>query len=278
MAALEMWCVRGHFNVTGREPITESEYREREAATRAELIPIDECAMQYTEYHHRWDDGDWEVGDDGELYPTDEAWYRVRDRKLDEIRAAVADGTLKASGKGKRLKIACGAFYDWLGEPVPVAPDLGIAFDVQPDSRTREVARSRHDHEFVLKLLDRGACSLDLPLDMEAPLPPLPPDGRFGVDLARIVAVSLRSGICENWRELGAIERRLDAIGEEFDGEDVLHPSVRERLDDARAMLTDLHERVQKYTGPFDLPEPDDELSALIERLVEREVRHVPRR
>ncbi|MEX2225252.1 MAG: hypothetical protein WEB52_02240 [Dehalococcoidia bacterium] len=39
-----------------------------------------------------------------------------------------------------------------------------------------------------------------------------------------------------------------------------------------------LHERVEEYTGPFELPEPDDELDAMVERIVEREIRHVPTR
>lgn len=34
----------------------------------------------------------------------------------------------------------------------------------------------------------------------------------------------------------------------------------------------------QKYTGPFDLPEPDDELRATIEKIVEHEVNNVPTR
>ena len=70
----------------------------------------------------------------------------------------------------------------------------------------------------------------------------------------------------------------MDAFTEEFDGEDVLHPSVRERLDDAKSMLTELRERVQTYTGPFDLLEPDGGLRATVERIVEREMRNVPTR
>jgi hypothetical protein len=35
---------------------------------------------------------------------------------------------------------------------------------------------------------------------------------------------------------------------------------------------------VQKYTGPFELPEPDEELRATIEKIVEHEVRNVPTR
>ena len=40
ICALEMWCVRAQFNVSGREPVTESEYRARQAEAARELIPI----------------------------------------------------------------------------------------------------------------------------------------------------------------------------------------------------------------------------------------------
>ncbi len=120
MCALQMWGVRAHFCTSGKEAITDSEYRKREQEARDELIPVEECATIYTEDYHAWDAADYETDEkDGEQYPTDEAWYRVRDRKVAELRALVAAGTLTGKGRGKRLKISCGAFYDWLGKPVP---------------------------------------------------------------------------------------------------------------------------------------------------------------
>jgi hypothetical protein len=60
----------------------------------------------------------------------------------------------------------------------------------------------------------------------------------------------------------------------EFAGEDVLRPDVREVFDETKATLLELHERIQRYTGPFDLPtEPDEETLASVRRIVEREVR-----
>jgi hypothetical protein len=82
----------------------------------------------------------------------------------------------------------------------------------------------------------------------------------------------------ENWRELRAIEEQVEAITEEFDGEDVLHARVRAHFDEAKATLVELHAQVQKYTGPFQLPEPDDELRAMVQRIVDNEVAHVPMR
>jgi hypothetical protein len=278
IAALEMWGVRAAMAMSAREPITETAYRKREAEARKELIPIDECAMLYTEYHHAWDDADYEVDEEGSQQPSDEAWYRVRDAKLAAMREAVAAGTLEATGKGKRMKIESGSFHDWIGEPTPVPPDLGIEYDVRPDERWREVERERKDHVFIKQVLDRGACRFDLPLDMKSPLVLERDVTGFDVEMARLVAVGLRAAVRENWCELQAIEGKLDEMSDEFAGEDVLHPTVRVRFDEAKALLTELHEKVQEYTGPFDLPEPDDDLMQSVERIVEREIAHVPRR
>ena len=278
MCAMEMWAVRERFNVCAREPITESEYRRREAEARGELIPVEEFATVLTEEREDWEDADCETDEDGDRVATDAAWYRLRDQKAEELRRLVAAGTLTGKGKGRSLKIECGSFYDWFGKPVPVVPELGVEFDVRPDGRAREVRRERDDHEFIRGLLDRGACDLDLPLDMESPLVVEPRPKGFGLELARILAVRIRSGVQENWRELRAIEEQLDSMTEDFDGEDVLHPRVRASFDEAKAELIELHEKVQKYTGPFELPEPDEEMRAAIQHVVDSEVRHVPMR
>jgi hypothetical protein len=48
----------------------------------------------------------------------------------------------------------------------------------------------------------------------------------------------------------------------------MLKPDIRERLESSLVSLRDLHERVQRYTGPFDLPEPEDEVRRMVERIV----------
>jgi hypothetical protein len=232
--------------------------------------------MTLTEERQDWDDADCEIDENGERCPTDDAWYRVRDQKIEELRALGAAGTLTGRGKGRRLQIQCGAFYDWLGKPVPVIPEMGRDFEVRPDDREREVALERGDHEFIRRLLDRGACKLDLPLDMESPLAVEPPERGFGPEMARILAVSVRSGVQENWRELRAVEEQVESITEDFGGEDVLHARFRASFDEAKAMLIELHGQVQEYTGPFELPEPDDELRAMVQHIVDNEVKHVP--
>jgi len=278
ICALEMWAVRSHFNLSATEPITESAYRAKETEARKEMLPIEECANEIAEEHHAFDEADYEIDEVGDRVVTDEAWYRVRDQKVIELRALCEAGTLVSTGKGKRMKIESGSFYDWLGERVPVPPDFGMEFEVLPDHREADMERKLNDHAFIRKLLDRGACSFDLPLDMDAPLAVEPPPSNFGVEMARILAVALRTNVQENWRELRAIEERLELISEDFDGEDVLHPRVRTQFDKAKATLTELHEKLQAYTGPFELPEPDEEIRATIDRIVEHEVRNVPMR
>jgi hypothetical protein len=277
ICAFEMWAVGTYFHMSAREPVTESEYREREADARKEMIPLDECATILAEDVKEWDDADCETDEDGERVATDEAWYRVRDEKAAELRRLVAEGVLAGKGKGRRLKIECGSFYDWKGEAVPVCPDAGLEFDVRPDSEAKAVERDRKDHAFIRKLLDRGGCKLDLPLDVESPLS-LETPATFGPELARVLALAIRTGVRENWRELKAIEQQLAEMTEAFGGEDVLHPSVRGHVDEAREGLIELREKLQTYTGPFELPEPDDETRRLVQRIVENEVRHLATR
>ena len=62
---------------------------------------------------------------------------------------------------------------------------------------------------------------------------------------AHILAVRIRTGVQENWRELRAIEEQTELIRAEFDGADVLQSRVRGRLDETKAMLIDLHEQLQ---------------------------------
>jgi hypothetical protein len=107
MCALEMWGARAHFCISGKEAVTESEYGKREQKARNERLTLEDCATIYAEDYHAWDDADYETDEHGEQYPTDEAWYRVRDQKVPELRALVKAGTLSARGKGKRQKITC---------------------------------------------------------------------------------------------------------------------------------------------------------------------------
>jgi hypothetical protein len=41
-------------------------------------------------------------------------------------------------------------------------------------------------------------------------------------------------------------------------------------VDESRATLVEVHEGLQKYNGPFELPEPDEEIRATIQRIVDK--------
>jgi hypothetical protein len=221
---------------------------------------------------HRYADEEYETTDEGFRSPTDDAWYRVRDAALVELRRLAAKGTLVSSGKGKALKIEAGSYWDWRGEAVPVSPEYGMDFEVLPDHREGDVARKNKDYLWMKELLDRGACNVELPLDMESPLRlEVPPNG-FDVELVRLVARGLLVAVREHWMELQAVSRKIDEIQAEFDDQDPLRPRVRGYLDDATANLKTLHERLQAYTGLFELPEPDEETLGLVEKLVDREL------
>jgi len=270
---LECARARSHLIFDVKEPITQSAYDQRVQQGRAEWIPVRECAEIVAE-RHGWTDGDL-VEHDGERYPNDKAWERVVYEKAAQLRSLVDDGTLAGLGKGTRLKIACGSFYYWLGEPVPVLPDWGIDVEVFADDRADEADGLTKRRTDVLDLIDRLAVRSELPFDLERPLRLEPPvEGVFDEELLRSLAVSIRAEVKGHWLQLLAYEVVIEGMREEFAGEDILQPDVREVFDEAKATLIELHERVQHYTGPFDLPaEPDDEALASVRRIVEREVR-----
>ena len=275
ICAMDMWVVRACHNLNAREVVTESEYQEREAAARMELLPIEELANIYTDSYHVFGPDDHEFDEDGDDVVSDEAWYRVRDGKVAEMKTAIASGALVSKGKGARAKVECGSFYDWIGEPVLVVPDVGIDFDVRPDAQAAEVQRARRGDADIREVLDRGACNLKLPLDMTAPLPGEPP-ASFGPEMALALALTIRSGLCANAVQLRAVEEKIDEFAAEFEGEDVLHPGPRERLTATKQLLDEVYRGLAEYTGPFEFPAPDDTVRALVDRIVEGELRETP--
>jgi hypothetical protein len=50
------------------------------------------------------------------------------------------------------------------------------------------------------------------------------------------------------------------------------------RFGEAKALLHELHENVQAYTGPFELPDPVEEVRTAIATIAEHEIKHVPTR
>ena len=52
-----------------------------------------------------------------------------------------------------------------------------------------------------------------------------------------------------------ALETALDFITDEFGGEDVLKPITWEALDKTHQKALSIHELIQDWTGPFELPD-----------------------
>jgi hypothetical protein len=268
---LECARVRSHLLFDINEPITQSAYDQRLQESRAELIPVRECARIVAERH--WTDG-VPFARDGECEPNGRTSNEVLREISARLQSLVDDGTLTGRGKGTGLKIACGSFHDWLGEPVPVVSDWGIDVEVFADDRADEAAGLTKRRVGVLDLLDRLAVNCELPFDLERPLTELPPGGAFDEELLRMLALSIRAEVLCHWSQLLTYELVINEMTAEFAGEDILQPEVREVLEDARAKLIELHERARRFTGPFDLPaEPDEETLASVRRIVEREVR-----
>ena len=81
----------------------------------------------------------------------------------------------------------------------------------------------------------------------------------------------MRSGVEEQWRLLGAVERVVGEVAVEFDGEDPALPVLRHVLDHSREKIEELHGETERYTGPFGLAEPDEAEVAFVRELAERQ-------
>ena len=56
-----------------------------------------------------------------------------------------------------------------------------------------------------------------------------------------------------------------------FDGEDPTLPVLRDVLDRSREKLEELRGETERYTGPFDLPEPEEAQVAWVRESMERQ-------
>ena len=201
-----------------KEPITKSEYRQRQEAARAEMVPATELAELLAEEHEGWAAADLKDRDDGEPTVTTAAWKRVRKEKERELAALVGEGVLEGDRKGRRHLINAGSFYGRRGEEAPVWPDWGLEFDIRPDSEAKEVDRRRRSRESAREALMRGPSFAALFGRGSAG----DSGGRDGVESKadRIVAIHeerLREGAKELWRSLVAGETVVAEMEERFD-------------------------------------------------------------
>jgi hypothetical protein len=70
---------------------------------------------------------------------------------------------------------------------------------------------------------------------------------------------TLTDGIAQYWRQVRAVEAVVEEAREEFGGEDPCMPLIRSKLDEAKALLEEMHERLDELGVATELPEISDE-------------------
>jgi hypothetical protein len=70
---------------------------------------------------------------------------------------------------------------------------------------------------------------------------------------------TLVDGIAQYWRQVKAVEAVIEEARKEFGGEDPCVPFIRSKLDEAKAQLEKMHERLQELGVATELPEISDE-------------------
>jgi hypothetical protein len=122
-------------------------------------------------------------------------------------------------------------------------------------------------------LLERVPRFLKLPFDdIDALLGPLHEYSLLVSEyLARALAGAIKQAVLSLSEQLRSTEMVLGEMHDEFDGEDILHPRLRETFAETLAQLAQLHDRIQEYAGEFDLPDAGPSLEPT-RTLVEREV------
>jgi hypothetical protein len=259
-----------------KEPVTESEHRRLIERARAKTAPASELAEILVERYKGWDEADSEPDDSAdESSVTEKAWNRVLGDKRREIAVLVGDGVLSGKQKGRRLVVNVGSFYDWLGEPTPVYPEWGTEFEVFPDAEADKVKGLGRERSDVQESLARSPMHSALVFDW----------GKFAPNRHRssqespsqideacdALIATLKEGTQKCWGEMRAAEQVLAEAAKGFDGEEPLLPAARSVLDGIREELSGLHEQVKPYVGPFELPDPDEEVLARMRSLVQPE-------
>jgi hypothetical protein len=259
------------------EPVTASEYREREAQARAQYLPVAELAEALTARHEGWAEGDLVPGQDGEkgahydVIVRPEAWQRVRGEHERELRRLVAEGALPGQGRSQSLTVQAGPAYDRLGAPVPVTPQWAAAYEVVPDDQAEEARMRRFRCTLAREAFEFGPRVLIPHLPELSEHPELQVEDPSRVDEAvAAVKETLRDGVQEAWRRLRAVELVVAEVQGDFDGEDPLLPEARQVVDACSTDLEALHKDAECLVRPFALEEAGGEELASVRRIVEK--------
>ena len=245
MALSELWKLRadasfGYVALHCGEPIIESAYRELQEEATRESLPLDEAAQLLAEEYEGWESEDLEEG-----MPTESAWERIFTERRRELEELVKRGELEGEETEDDLLINVGSFYGWKGEPVPVIPQWGMEYDIRPDQELEKVEERRKRLEQVWEFRRQMA---RLWGEME------------GDERSEDLAEHIRDDIQVLWQEVQALKAVLKEVAENFSGEDPALPELRRILDDTGGELEKLRPLAETYAGPFELPEPSQEM------------------
>jgi hypothetical protein len=247
------------------EPITESEYRSKVEAGRAEWVEVGELAGYLAGGWDGWTDDDYEEDEEEGRVLTDAAWDRVAGAKEAELRALVARGALPARGKGRGLKIQAGAFDDYASVSPVAVPEDHLSYRVLPDAMRDQVEQDR----LGLKRLKGALSGWDFDHPDQDGFDSLP--GKLQAMLRETIA----HDIIVSWIQVRCAEIVLDEVAAEFNGADPLRPHAREKLDATRERLLQSAGELEFFNMAVvlrePLPEELDELRGFFQEVVARE-------
>ena len=245
-----------------REPVTESEYHELQTKARAALVPVADLAAVLVEQHEGWTEE--ELEDREKLIVKANVWQRLQGEKAKELARLVAQGVLQGAGKGKALRIHQVSFYAWLGRDVPVEPEWGSGYEVLPDGESARVEFLRKKRQDLWQSFRFSPAGASDPVRSQGEEPPL------WSRLAEALQERMKAELPCHWQQLRAVEMVLDEVAEEFGGEDVLKPTLRQEIAAAKEKALAVQVTLQEWTGAFELPEPDPEALKETRRLIKR--------
>ncbi len=73
-------------------------------------------------------------------------------------------------------------------------------------------------------------------------------------EMVRAIMESVATLVGDAWADFAAVDETLSQIAESFDGEEPLHPDLRELLDETRAVLLEIHQELARDGLSLDLP------------------------
>ncbi len=268
LVSLELWKMHAeelvaYLDLHTKEPVTKSEYRRLLGEARSEDCPASDLAEVLLERFSDWREADYEVAEEGaEPEVSDAAWERIHREQTRELVALVTTGAIAGKKKGRQTLVNAGAFYDWLGEAVPLEPDWGYEYEVFPDKQASFVKRLQTERQHVRDLLQQSPFGAG-PSWLNDVRPVIvdgkDPDSNLA-NLSDELRETIRSGIQMHWLEVRIVEILWDEVSEEFGGEDPARPILRQDINEAKAKLKDLSGGMCLGVEPVELSEPTEEM------------------